>query len=131
MDDGLFEVFKILPYDELLKCSQICTKWYKISRNDLLWKLLVDKYYDDMKTIVGKNNMDKFMKCFSVKFVMNKFNIDNIGVGNINISYKNLASIPSGIFLFQNLQKLYLNNNKLTTMTKTKQNLSFIVNLHI
>ena len=85
MDDGLFELFKILPYDELLKCSQICTKWYKISKNELLWKLLVNKYYDDMKTIVGKNNMDKFMKCFSVKIVMNKFNINTIDIDKINI----------------------------------------------
>ena len=131
MDDGLFELFKILSYDELLTCSQICKDWYKVSKNELLWKLLVDKYYDDVKTIVGKNNMDKFMKCFSVKIVMNKFNINNIDVDEINVNYANLISIPPGIFLFSNLRELSLSNNNLTTISSEMCQLTNLQTLYL
>ena len=58
--DIIYSIFQFLEPCDLIKCSQVCTTFYKVSKMDLLWKpLLKETFYN---VTVNKHFYDNYKK---------------------------------------------------------------------
>jgi Leucine-rich repeat (LRR) protein len=115
-DDVIFELYKVLPLKDILTCSLISKQFYRVTKNELLWK-------GKIKEVI------KFDGSYYESFKFNyELEIVKIGFkynGSINKLYhtteficyqRNIRYIPTQIGLLQNLQILDLEYNRLTTI---------------
>lgn len=117
----LFEILSYLSTRDIIKCSLVCKLFYNASRNDLLWKhkLTIEKgndatnymnvfkkitYTDTYKMYYCIKNLQKFRPLFVTEFYEQV---------KLNLTYCYFKKIPYGVTLLHNLEILYLNDNRL------------------
>jgi hypothetical protein len=145
-DDTIFELYKLLPIGSILKCSLINKQFYRVTKNETLWK-------GNIKDVIKFDG--SYYESFKFNYGLERV---KIGVGNCNISivelyessrlysgmikgvptqigllenlrymslsYLKLTFIPSEIGNLINLKKLWLHNNQLTYIPSELGNLT-------
>jgi hypothetical protein len=147
-DDIIFELYKLLPIESILNCSLINKQFYRVSKNETLWKGNIKdvikfdgSYYESFKFNYGLERVKigfKLQGNIHIKelyksshFYPSK-NINGIptqielleNVHSMSLSYHKLTSIPSKIGNMTNLKKLWLHNNQLTSIPSELGNLT-------
>ena len=62
-DDVIVNIFSNLPTDQLCRCSRVCSRWYRLSWDPLLWKRIVINS--------DKINVDKALKYLTKRLSYN------------------------------------------------------------
>ena len=118
-NDCLFYVFGFLNINSIVSCMCVCSRFYGVIQNEILWKRLFDEQLWAIKS-VRTNYYCNFKKCYAwdkllmkhMRYGLNiKIYCDYIHLHNCNI-YK----LPEGIELFNYIKILRLDGNKLSTL---------------
>ena len=121
-NDCIYHIFTKLDVNDIINCSLVSKRFYKISNIEMLWYLLFkEKFYNVKCTVINER---KFYDNFKKYSILNNFLLKN-GQGNVNIiirdliiNFKQLQTIPKELGQLASLQTLYLNNNQLQTIPK-------------
>ena len=121
-NDCIYHIFTKLDVNDIINCSLVSKRFYKISNIEILWYLLIKKKFYNVKcTII---NEKKFYDNFKKYSILNNFLLKN-GQGNVNIItrdliivFKQLQTIPKELGQLASLQILYLHGNKLQSIPK-------------
>ena len=119
-NDCIYHIFTKLDVNDIINCSLVSKRFYKISNIEMLWYLLFKKKFYNVKyTVINER---KFYDNFKKYSILNNFLLKN-GQENINIitrdliiHFKQLRTIPKELGQLASLQKLFLNDNGSQTM---------------
>jgi Leucine-rich repeat (LRR) protein len=114
-DDVIFELLKFLPIEDILNCSLINKQFYRVTKNELLWK-------GNVKDVIKFDG--SYYESFKFNYGLKKVKVELYLYGNIREIYTSNNLAPSAgpiilstyIGLLQNLQTLNLSNNLLTSI---------------
>src|ERR1700679_981245 len=135
-NDCIYHIFTKLDVNDIINCSLVSKRFYKISNIEILWYLLFKKKFYNVKCTVI--NGRKFYGNFKKYSILNNFLLKN-GQGNVNIItrnliiiFKQLQTIPKELGQLASLQILYLYNNQLQSIPKELGQLASLqmFNLH-
>src|ERR1700678_790336 len=134
-NDCIYHIFTKLDVNDIINCSLVSKRFYKISNIEILWYLLFKKKFYNVKcTII---NGKKFYDNFKKYSILNNFLLKN-GQGNVNIitrdlniNFKQLQTIPKELGQLASLQILYLSNNQLQTIPKELGQLASLQGLYL
>lgn len=103
-NDCLLYVFGFLSLGDLINCSYVCARFYKLTKNEMIW---TSHFVKDFHNIVCINNFyDNYKECY----VFNKF-LKKHKREHINIMFFMLGPRQNNSFSKQYTQKLFLNSN--------------------
>src|SRR5271167_2334980 len=105
-DDCYYNIISFLDIKDIINISLVNKQFYKISKNELIWKSSYNNNFNNIKC----TNMfcDNYKKCY----VLNKFlvkykkNINNID-RELDLHNNQLVSIPTELGQLNMLQRLY------------------------
>src|ERR1700679_105949 len=134
-NDCIYHIFTKLDVNDIINCSLVNKRFYKISNIEMLWYLLFkERFYNVKCTII---NGKKFYDNFKKYSILNNFLLKN-SQGNVNIIindliiyFKQLRTIPKELGQLASLLKLYLNNNQLQTIPKELGQLASLQRLNL
>src|SRR6202789_861253 len=134
-NDCIYHIFTKLDVNDIINCSLVSKRFYKISNIEILWYLLFKKKFYNVKCTVI--NGRKFYGNFKKYSILNNFLLKN-GQGNVNIItrnliiiFKQLQTIPKELGQLASLQILYLYNNQLQTIPKELGQLASLQRLYL
>jgi hypothetical protein len=155
MDDCIFEVYKFLPIEDLINCTLVSKQFYRVSKNEVLWKDNVmdvikfdGSYYESFKFNYGlerviyefdyRGSIKRLYSLISLKpdwfFCIHILPTQLGTLTNLqflNLANNKLTNIPTQIGNLKNLEGLYLENNKLTSIPSELGNLTNLVTLNL
>jgi len=123
--DTLFEILRVSSTDALIKCSNVCESFNKVTIYDYLWK---QKCYKDMNyRLIKQLYRDSYMDCYikwyklskvksTLKYTDSVYKLYNLQ--ELYLYDKQISKIPKEIDLLQNLQLLHLNRNQIKEIPK-------------
>ena len=78
-NDCLFYVFGFLDVGSIVNCSFVCSRFYKVINNEMLWKQLFDRYAAALipKGLIGNNTMINVT--FDLTNIEDSINLREIG----------------------------------------------------
>jgi Leucine-rich repeat (LRR) protein len=112
--DIIFCILEHLAFLDIIRCTSVNKQFNHVSNNELLWKKMSEEDY------LNKID-DDYEKSYRSHYRLYKFfercgeHATN-GGQKLNLSWKNLKSIPSEICLLTNLRELYLHVNRLKVL---------------
>jgi hypothetical protein len=115
-DDVIFELYKILPINDILNCSLINKQFYRVTKNETLWK-------DNIKEVIKFDG--SYYESYKFNYGLEKVKIGlNYGKSikelyectGLNLNDRNIDIIPYQIGTLQNLERLYIYNTKIKTI---------------
>src|SRR6202522_3949515 len=121
-NDCIYHIFTKLDVNDIINCSLVNKRFYKISNIEMLWYLLFKERFYNVKC-TNENNK-KFYDNYKKYSILNNFLLKNnqdsvnIIIRVLNVSYKQLQTIPKELGQLASLQILYLSNNQLQTIPK-------------
>jgi Leucine-rich repeat (LRR) protein len=112
-DDTIFELYKILPIKDILNCSLINKQFYRVTKNETLWK-------DNIKEVI------KFDGLYYESYKFN-YGLERVKIGLkykwsikelyectcLNLNDRNIEIIPYQIEHLQNLKRFYMSCNNI------------------
>ena len=118
-NDCLFYVFGFLDINSIVSCMCVCSRFYGVTKNEILWKRLFDEQLWAIKS-VRTNYYCNFKKCYAwdkllMKHMRYGLNIINY-CDNINLYNCNVYKLPEGIELFTCIKTLNLGNTHLSVL---------------
>ena len=121
-NDCIYNIFIKLNVNDIINCALVCERFYNISKTEMLWYLLFKENFYNVKC-TNENNK-KFYDNYKKYSILNNFLLKNnrdsvnIIIRVLNVSYKQLQTVPKELGQLASLQTLYLNNNQLQTIPK-------------
>ena len=138
-DDIIFVVYTFLKLDDILNCSFVNKQFYKVTKNETLWKGNIKEiikfdgsYCDSFKFNYGLERLkigieydgsikelyeSKILHLECKRITKLPYQIELLqNLKTLDLSYNQLTTIPDQLGQLQNLQTLYLSYNKLTTI---------------
>src|SRR5271156_368547 len=121
-NDCIYNIFIKLNVNDIINCAHVCKRFYNISRTEMLWYLLFKENFYNVKC-TNENNK-KFYDNYKKYSVLNNFLLKNnqdsvnIIVRVLNVSYKQLQTIPKELGQLTMLQVLHLYNNQIQSLPK-------------
>ena len=137
-DDTWSEVFKYIPFNNLLNCILVCRQFNNVFNNyPFIWKHYLNNLNDDdlIKQLWKNNWKDTFERYIIGIFLIKKFKrketvTDLINLQELKLNNNQLNEIPKEIGNLINLRNLYLENNQLSDIPKEIGNLINLQILH-
>ena len=138
MEDILTVVYQYLSVTDIYKCMQVNRQFYRACKQPLLWSILLTQDYDNEYTNFKQNTL---YNCYKKCHILNKLKVilkigrkDIIELNNLQRLYlhnNQLTTILSEIGQLTNLQTLYLDNNQLTTIPSEIGQLTNLQSLYL
>src|SRR6202453_2879760 len=134
-DDCIYHIFTKLDVNDIINCSLVSKRLYKISNIEMLWYLLFKKKFYNVKCTVinGKKFYDNYKKYSILNNFLLKNGQENVNIitRDLSIVFKQLQTIPKELGQLASLQILYLYNNKLQTIPKELGQLASLQTLNL
>ena len=123
--DMIYTIFTFLDNHDLIKCSQVCTTFYKVSKMEQLWKPLFDEtFYNVTVNDNFRENYKKYniLNTFICKYCDDYYDDDGLGplpctdinstvlVNNYILYDTKISNVPQEICLLTNLTKIIMDN---------------------
>src|ERR1700678_3953506 len=121
-NDCIYNIFIKLNVNDIINCALVCKRFYNICRTEMLWYLLFKENFYNVKC-TNENNK-KFYGNYKTYSILNNFLLKNnqdsvnIIIRVLDVSYKQLRTMPKELGQLASLQRLFLNNNQLQTIPK-------------
>ena len=132
-NDCIYNIFIKLNVNDIINCALVCKRFYNIGKTEMVWYLLFKENFYNVKC-TNENNK-KFYDNYKKYSILNNFLLKNnqdsvnIIIRVLNVSYKQLQTVPKELGQLASLQELYLKNNKLQTIPKELGQLASLQNL--
>src|SRR5271167_1629758 len=106
-DDCYYNIISFLDIKDIINISLVNKQFYKISKNELIWKSFYNNNFNNIKCTIMF--CDNYKKCYMLnKFlVKHKKDINNIDK-RLSLYNNQLVLIPTELGQLDMLQKLYL-----------------------
>src|SRR5271156_5303183 len=121
-NDCIYHIFAKLDVNDIINCLLVSKRFYNISNIEMLWYLLFKKKFYNVKCTVinGRKFYDNYKKYSILNNFLLKNNQDSVNIifGVLNVSYKQLQTVPKELGQLASLQELSLSNNQLQTIPK-------------
>ena len=121
-NDCIYNIFIKLDVNDIVNCTLVCKRFYNIGKTEMLWYLLFKENFYNVKC-TNENNK-KFYDNYKKYSILNNFllknNRDNVNIiiKVLNVSYKQLQTVPKELGQLARLRILCLDNNQLQTIPK-------------
>src|SRR6202453_1397380 len=121
-NDCIYNIFIKLDVNDIINCALVCKRFYNIGKTEMLWYLLFKENFYNVKC-TNENNK-KFYDNYKKYSILNNFLLKNnrdsvnIIIRVLNVSYRQLQTIPKELGQLASLQRLDLYNNQLQTIPK-------------
>src|SRR6202522_3834102 len=131
----IYNIFIKLNVNDIINCALVCKRFYNIGKTEMLWYLLFKENFYNVKC-TNENNK-KFYDNYKKYSILNNFLLKNnqdsvnIIIRVLNVSYKQLQTIPKELGQLASLQILYLYNNQLQTIPKELGQLASLRTLYL
>ena len=121
-NDCIYNIFIKLDVNDIINCAFVCKRFYNIGRTEMVWYLLFKENFYNVEC-TNENNK-KFYDNYKKYSILNNFllknNQDSVNIifKVLNVSCKQLQTVPKELGLLTSLRRLYLSNNQLQTIPK-------------
>src|ERR1700678_4352916 len=121
-NDCIYNIFIKLNVNDIINCALVCKRFYNIGKTEMLWYLSFKENFYNVKC-TNENNK-KFYDNYKKYSILNNFLLKNnqdsvnIIIRVLNVSYRQLQTIPKELGQLASLQRLDLDNNQLHTIPK-------------
>src|SRR6202522_2694419 len=118
----IYNIFIKLNVNDIINCALVCKRFYNIGKTEMLWYLLFKENFYNVKC-TNENNK-KFYDNYKKYSILNNFLLKNnqdsvnIIIRVLNVSYRQLQTIPKELGQLASLLRLDLDNNQLQTIPK-------------
>jgi Leucine-rich repeat (LRR) protein len=135
----LEEILNKTDIDNFINICKANKRYYEYCSNDLFWKKLYHKYYNNTEMYEDtKSYYETFKLCYQLDYLIKKlklklkYSIYNLyNKKSLDLSNNGLSEIPKEIGQLQNLQRLYLGYNKLSEIPKEIRQLQNLQRLYL
>ena len=121
-NDSLYHVFTFLDARTLIVCTPVNKKWNNFSYDDILWKnLCMRDFNEDIQSIKKDTYYQTYIFCYRMNKLIVHFKMDCsisqiYGLDRIFSNNTSLTSIPKEIGQLTNLKTLALDKNQLASI---------------
>jgi Leucine-rich repeat (LRR) protein len=134
-NDCIYNIFIKLNVNDIINCALVCKRFYNIGKTEMVWYLLFKENFYNVKC-TNENNK-KFYDNYKKYSILNNFLLKNnqdsvnIIIRVLNVSYKQLQTVPKELGQLASLQELSLSNNQLQTIPKELGQLASLQELYL
>ncbi len=140
-DELKLQVLSQLPMEDVIHSCQVSKAWKRICTDNYLWNQLLKRDFKKEYSkhgAIGKKfdtyvyyhkyyKVQEFLKKHGVHIQLNEL----LQLKQLDLSHKNLTSLPKELGNLKKLKSLILNNNNLTSIPKELGNLSKLIEIHL
>src|SRR6202453_1025477 len=134
-NDCIYNIFIKLNVNDIINCALVCKRFYNIGKTEMVWYLLFKENFYNVKC-TNENNK-KFYDNYKTYSILNNFLLKNnqdsvnIIIRVLNVSYKQLQTVPKELGQLASLLRLDLYNNQLQTIPKELGQLASLQKLYL
>src|ERR1700677_5001514 len=121
-NDCIYNIFIKLDVNDIINCALVCKRFYNIGKTEMVWYLLFKENFYNVKC-TNENNK-KFYDNYKKYSILNNFllknNQDSVNIifKVLNVSCKQLQTVPKELGQLTSLRTLDLSSNQLQTIPK-------------
>src|ERR1700678_4131039 len=134
-NDCIYNIFIKLNVNDIINCALVCKRFYNIGKTEMLWYLLFKEKFYNVKC-TNENNK-KFYDNYKKYSILNNFLLKNnqysvnIIIRVLNVSYKQLQTVPKELGQLASLQTFALYHNQIQTIPKELGQLASLQKLYL
>jgi Leucine-rich repeat (LRR) protein len=112
--DTIYCILSYLPFDEVLKCGLVNHQFAISSQNELIWKRLSRKDYENL---INNNHRISYKSYYKLDKFLCLYQRDVLKIEHeLSLFCANITNLPDEIYLLTELRFLHLSGNELSLL---------------